>query len=292
MEQNFLTTFLLPGSLFIIMLGLGLSLQLDDFRRIKQKIPMLATHNFENLIGGYDPENIKETKKGLEVVGEVDLSTQQGREKHSLAKNGYLNSFSIGFQANKENISINANGNRVFQKVDLYEISLVPVPANPKARITGVKSFKTSNLYPLMDECVAWDKNKSLKQIKEKGNSSELGLFYEKFPFLYVEGGIFKAVPRGLFSIVEELKTSNESLDISQEDRILVEKNINNYYAKMGKTIPFSDSECIEIKKDFTIDSEWVKRNKLDSFLNETILMSRLDDIILKTKHNSNYRGE
>ena len=34
MEQNFLTTFLLPGSLFIIMLGLGLSLQLDDFRRI------------------------------------------------------------------------------------------------------------------------------------------------------------------------------------------------------------------------------------------------------------------
>ena len=34
MEQNFLTTILLPASLFIIMLGLGLSLQLEDFRRI------------------------------------------------------------------------------------------------------------------------------------------------------------------------------------------------------------------------------------------------------------------
>ena len=34
MEQNFLTTFLLPASLFIIMLGLGLALQLADFRRI------------------------------------------------------------------------------------------------------------------------------------------------------------------------------------------------------------------------------------------------------------------
>lgn len=34
MEANFLTTVLLPGSLFIIMLGMGLSLSLDDFRRV------------------------------------------------------------------------------------------------------------------------------------------------------------------------------------------------------------------------------------------------------------------
>jgi BASS family bile acid:Na+ symporter len=34
MEQNILTTFLLPASLFIIMLGLGLALQTDDFKRI------------------------------------------------------------------------------------------------------------------------------------------------------------------------------------------------------------------------------------------------------------------
>ena len=34
MEQSILTTFLLPASLFIIMLGLGLALQIDDFKRI------------------------------------------------------------------------------------------------------------------------------------------------------------------------------------------------------------------------------------------------------------------
>jgi len=34
MEQNIVTTVLLPASLFIIMLGLGLSLQIADFRRI------------------------------------------------------------------------------------------------------------------------------------------------------------------------------------------------------------------------------------------------------------------
>ena len=34
MEQNILTTFFLPASLFIIMLGLGLALQIDDFKRI------------------------------------------------------------------------------------------------------------------------------------------------------------------------------------------------------------------------------------------------------------------
>jgi len=34
MEQTILTKFFLPGSLFIIMLGLGLALQIDDFKRI------------------------------------------------------------------------------------------------------------------------------------------------------------------------------------------------------------------------------------------------------------------
>ena len=34
MEQNIITTFFLPASLFIIMLGLGLSLQIADFKRI------------------------------------------------------------------------------------------------------------------------------------------------------------------------------------------------------------------------------------------------------------------
>jgi BASS family bile acid:Na+ symporter len=34
MEANFLTTILLPGSLFIIMLGMGLSLSLEDFKRV------------------------------------------------------------------------------------------------------------------------------------------------------------------------------------------------------------------------------------------------------------------
>ncbi len=36
MEANFLTTVLLPGSLFIIMLGMGLSLSIDDFKRVVQ----------------------------------------------------------------------------------------------------------------------------------------------------------------------------------------------------------------------------------------------------------------
>jgi len=34
MEQNILTTFLLPASLFIIMLGMGLALQIADFKRV------------------------------------------------------------------------------------------------------------------------------------------------------------------------------------------------------------------------------------------------------------------
>ena len=55
---------------------------IQSFMAKNQKIPMLASHRSDNLIGGYPAELMAETEKGLEVVGQIDLNTKEGREKH------------------------------------------------------------------------------------------------------------------------------------------------------------------------------------------------------------------
>ena len=50
MESSALTTIVLPASLFIIMLGMGLSLVVDDFRRVIQYPKAVAIGLFNQLI--------------------------------------------------------------------------------------------------------------------------------------------------------------------------------------------------------------------------------------------------
>ena len=68
---------------------------------------------------------------------------------YELYKGGFLNAFSVGFQPNSfkqptpKEIEKNpelAEANRIFDDWDLLEFSAVPVPANPDALATAVKS--------------------------------------------------------------------------------------------------------------------------------------------------------
>ncbi len=53
-----------------------------------------------------------------------------------------LDSLSIGFRVAKGGADFDKEtGNRVLRKIDLWEISVVTFPANPKAKIGAVKSL-------------------------------------------------------------------------------------------------------------------------------------------------------
>lgn len=67
-------------------------------------------------------------------------ATQKAKEAYQLIKEGFLNTFSVGFiprQYDPEN-------NNIITKAELLEISVVPVPANPKA-VVMAKNFKGKN---------------------------------------------------------------------------------------------------------------------------------------------------
>jgi HK97 family phage prohead protease len=103
----------------------------------RPNVKMLWQHDMRQPIGKYT--ELSENDNGLFVKGEINLQTEKGREAYALAKQGALDSMSIGFMTKDYEMDSQRKVRKIKQ-VDLYEISLVTFPANDKATLTGVKS--------------------------------------------------------------------------------------------------------------------------------------------------------
>jgi len=75
----------------------------------------------------------------LKFKGVISDATEWGKAAKQLMEEGILNSFSVGFRANE----IDDN---TITKAELYEISLVTVPANPEARLVAGKALKEAGI--------------------------------------------------------------------------------------------------------------------------------------------------
>ena len=117
------------------------------FRHVKAPLPILAGHDHSKPIGTW--HSIRWTAKGLEVQGRLELSIPEARQYRALAAAGGL-ALSIGGRFG--NVKRLPNGEREVGTVDLMEVSLVPVPANPGAAITSVKSASDIERHFPMDE--------------------------------------------------------------------------------------------------------------------------------------------
>lgn len=107
-------------------------------------IRMLYQHNGSELIGGFPIHSVREDEKGLYVKGEINLDVQKGREAYALAKQGVLTDMSIGFSiASRDDVDFRDDGEvvvRTIKRVELWEISMVGEPMNPKAKVVNVKN--------------------------------------------------------------------------------------------------------------------------------------------------------
>jgi len=114
-----------------------------------KQIKMMDGHF--DLIGGWPI--FKETRKGLEVEGNINLDVQKGIEAYALAKQKVLTDLSIGYRATEvEYVTDEIEGSkgekleirvRNIKKLKIYEVSLVPFPMNEEANITSIKSCES-----------------------------------------------------------------------------------------------------------------------------------------------------
>jgi HK97 family phage prohead protease len=121
----------------------------------RSKIPIFAMHNPSMAIGvGF----VEEDSKGLKIrmklaVDNPDSETlrERAREYYAMAKEGIIEKMSVGFiplerEWKKRKVDGRDVPTRYIKKVDLVEVSLVPIPANDKARVTTVKSFDEDSI--------------------------------------------------------------------------------------------------------------------------------------------------
>lgn len=120
------------------------------------KVKMFLDHDHTRRPGIWT--SLSQDDKGLLARGEFNLSTNLGRETYEEVKNGSLDAMSVGFRIPKggayydkpedeDSFSI-----RRITKAELFEISLVPIPANPEATIDGIKNFDVEEVSERMLE--------------------------------------------------------------------------------------------------------------------------------------------
>ena len=103
-----------------------------------KRMPRFKDHHCRT-VGGWQYESLKEDERGLFGIAEINLDVQQGAEAYSLAKQGVLTDFSIGFGTEEFTIDESLRV-RTITKAEFGEGSIVDEPMNPKANITAVKT--------------------------------------------------------------------------------------------------------------------------------------------------------
>jgi uncharacterized protein len=101
--------------------------------------PLLWVHNQETPLG---IAKISDSKSGLLVEGSMLMSDPNAQRVNAFMKMGSVKGLSIGFASpDPAKTSYDEDGNRILREIKLYELSLCPIPANPLAVVTSVKSL-------------------------------------------------------------------------------------------------------------------------------------------------------
>lgn len=98
--------------------------------------PLLWAHSMAHIVGV--PVEIKSNSKGLLGTWQI-VQHQTGQEAYANLKAGAVKGLSIGFYERDSDID-EKTGIRTLTDIELVEVSLVAVPANKNAQVSGVRS--------------------------------------------------------------------------------------------------------------------------------------------------------
>jgi HK97 family phage prohead protease len=110
------------------------------------KVPIFANHSEDRHIGFTTA--LAEDGKGLAFTGELITASRSGADAYALLQKAqkldYRMGVSIGFIP--EEVDYSDDG-RVLNKIDLWEVSITPFPAQPRAFVSDVKTWRDFEKY-------------------------------------------------------------------------------------------------------------------------------------------------
>ncbi len=264
----------------------------------KRMPKLLNQHDMRQPIGVIDMA--AEVQEGLFIKCRLPKANSMVMDMLPLLKMGALGDFSIGF--NVVDSETTPDGNRIIKEIDLWEVSIVTIPANPKAKITSVKSAVPFKDLPLADRGRAWDSTTAIARVRKLTNSGESPsetyknafLWYDsenaenftayKLPIADVIDGKLTAIPRGIFAAAAALRGARGGVNIPEGDKQTIINNINKYYDKMGIDSPFNKSESALVGLE---DAEQIStKREFEALLMETGYFTRKACITLAARFN------
>lgn len=129
--------------------------------RVAADIPLFLYHDSRETVGR--ARLGKPTKNGIPFEASIPNVKEAGRlkdradEAWQLVKYGLITAVSIGFNVIKDAYERLEDGGYRFLETEILELSLVPIPAQPEAVITGIRSADKSVLSRLLKEIKSID---------------------------------------------------------------------------------------------------------------------------------------
>lgn len=109
---------------------------LKEWRERPWPMPLLLNHNQDQLVGKW--VELREDSRGLFGEGELTPDHSLASDVAASLRHGALSGISIGFRL--RDFERSKSGIRHLRDIDLIEASIVTSPANPMARVVGLKS--------------------------------------------------------------------------------------------------------------------------------------------------------
>jgi len=105
-----------------------------------KQVPLHWNHgtSAEDIIGSVDPRSMREMREGLFVRGKLDLEDSPVAREAWRSMKANAVALSFGYLATDQKRG--RDGITQLREIDLYEISLTPMPANADTRILSMKS--------------------------------------------------------------------------------------------------------------------------------------------------------
>ncbi len=108
--------------------------------------PLCWNHDLDQIIGSVNPDDIQDTDKGPLMTASF-FNTPLAQEKREIVKSGVVYQFSFAYDVLEAGPTELEDGTKVneLRKLDLFEVSIVPIPANQNAVMTDVKAGRRNS---------------------------------------------------------------------------------------------------------------------------------------------------
>lgn len=113
-----------------------------DFEQRDRVIPVLYGHDFNDPFSNIGAvEHVEEDSHGLKIRARLDIDQPKAAQVYRLMKQRRLNEMSFAFRVvNGAFIEMDSEEVYEIRELNLFEVSVVPIGANPKAEVTSVKN--------------------------------------------------------------------------------------------------------------------------------------------------------